>query len=60
MRIVTDSYQGWIVSLRQNVQQISRRDKVEPGEGETLGLQILRKGLLTDGQTRGRTSQSFN
>jgi len=39
-----------VVAIGQNVQQVSRRDKVEPGEGQSFCFEILSKGLLTQRQ----------
>ena len=48
------NYLSGVVSLGQNIQQIGRGHKVEPGEGQTLGLQVLSQGLFTDGQPGAR------
>ena len=40
----------WLVALGQDVQQVSRGDEVESGEGQPLGLQVLCQSLLTHRQ----------
>ena len=42
-----DKYLDRLVPFGQNVQQISRRDKVESRECESLCLEVLGQGLLT-------------
>ena len=40
----------WLVPLGEDVQKVSRGDKVEPWESQLLGLQVLSKSLLTNSQ----------
>lgn len=45
-------YFQWLVSLGQNGEEVCCRDKVEPGEDQSLGLQVLCQGLLTHREPR--------
>ncbi len=41
-----------LVAVRQNVEEIVGRGEVEPREGQTFRLQVLRQGFLAEGQLR--------
>ena len=45
-----------VSAIGQNVQQVSRGDEVEPGEGKPLGVQILSQSLLTKSQPAGASA----
>ena len=38
---------NWLVSIGEDVEEVSRRDEVEPWEGQPLGLKVLCQGLFT-------------
>ena len=44
---VSMAYLSGLVSFGEDVEEISRRHKVEPRKGQPLGLQVLSQGLLT-------------
>lgn len=54
------SYLEWVGSIGQYVQHVSRGDEVESGEGQTLGVQILSQGLLTQRQSTQGYTQSLS
>lgn len=55
----TETYNDGVVSLRQNIQQICRRDEVESGEGKSFGLEILSESFLTQTQVFLQTLEPF-
>lgn len=44
------SHLVWVSSIREDVQQIRRRDEVKPGEGQTLGVQVFCQSFFTQRQ----------
>lgn len=53
-------YLNGVVAIWQNVQQISRRYKVEPWKSQSFGFQIFSKSLLTHCQADGKNTQALD